>query len=155
MFVKMPGWKPKELGGIEKPKEVTVTTFHKYNTEIPSGLNYYVLFQFVIVLAGATLFLIFETKEPFGDNMLLKLAAASLIIFSLLNIGGIFEKKKWVPALEYLRMVLLSVLVFLLLRNSPFFMIVGAITGVVVVVSFLWFSRYKIQFRAEPTGEQR
>ena len=148
MFTKMPGWKPTELGGIEKPKEVSTTTFHKYNTEIPPGLNYYVLFQFIIVLIGATLFLIFETKEPFGDNLLLKLSAATLIIISLLNIGGIFEMKRWVPALEYLRMVLLCLLVFLLLRNSPLFTAVCIATGVVTIISFVWFSRYGSQFKA-------
>ena len=62
-MVKMPGWKPDELGGPPNLKPVTNETFHKYNTEIPAGLNHYVLFQFVIVLLGTTAFLIFQSAR--------------------------------------------------------------------------------------------
>ncbi|HWB65139.1 MAG TPA: sterol desaturase family protein [Chitinophagales bacterium] len=147
MLVKMPGWKPKELGGSEIPKPVSVQTFHKYDTDIPAGLNYYVLFQFVMVLVGTTIFLQGEAKPPFTENILLKIGVASLIIYSLFNIGGIFEKRSWVPALEYLRLIITAIVVILLLQNLAAFTYAAAAIAAVAVVSVVWFSRYYSEFK--------
>ena len=147
MMLKMPGWKPEELGGVQPLKEVTPQTFHKYDTEISGGLTNYAFAQFVIVLLSTTVFLVFQSQPLFKENYLLKIVAASLIILSLTTIGGIFEKKSWVPALEYLRIAAISVFVFMLLKNSSLIFLAGTVTGIVALGSAIWFTRYLGEFQ--------
>ena len=147
MLVKMPGWKPEELGGVSELKPVTPQTFHKYDTEISPGLNYYVLFQFIITLAASTSFLVFQGQSPINDHVGLKVSLAGLIIFSLFNLGGIFEKKSWVIGLEYLRIVLLSAVVIVVFNNYTLTNVVGIITVLIAVISIAWFSVYLSEFK--------
>ena len=154
LLVKMPGWKPEELGGPGELKPVTPETFHKYNTEIPPGLNYYVLFQFIIILAASTSFLVFQGKGPINDSMALNAALACLIIFSLFNLGGIFEKKSWVLGLEYLRIVLLAGVIIVLFNNYSLLNVVGIVTLAVSLTSIIWFSLYFSEFKSQTTQTQ-
>lgn len=147
MMLKGPGWKPAELGGVPPAKDVSYNTFHKYDTDIPGALNYYVLAQFVLVLAGTTIFLNTEMKEPFAGNVLLKIGTAAVIVLSLVNIGGIFEKKAWVPILEYTRLAATAGVVMLLVKNSPNFYIISGTVAAIVVVSAIWFSGFLQQFK--------
>ena len=145
MMIKAPGWKPEELGGIQPPKEVTPETFHKYDTEISSGLTNYAFFQFVLVLLVTTSFLVFQDKTPFNENLLLKIGAASLIIFSLVNIGGIFERKTWVVFFEYLRIIATGV--FLILFFQHFSLVTFSIVvALISVLSLLWFTKFRNEF---------
>jgi sterol desaturase/sphingolipid hydroxylase (fatty acid hydroxylase superfamily) len=146
LLVKMPGWKPEEMGGTEVHKKVTVASFQKYDTDIPAGLSYYVFFQFIIVLVSATMFLLFEAKSPFTDSMLLKGGAALLIIFSLLTIGGIFDKRNWVKPLEYVRLAATALAVILMFRDTSQFNVIAIVVTALVLVSCAWFSRYSSEF---------
>ncbi len=145
MMFKMPGWKPAELGGVQPLKEVTPQTFHKYDTEISPGLTNYAFFQFVIVLLGTTFFLLFESKSPFNESWLLKISVASLIIFSLLNIGAIFERKTWVVGLEYFRIIALSLFLGFLFRSFSFSIAI-AVVAIVAIISLLWFFKFRNEF---------
>ncbi|MBP6732219.1 MAG: hypothetical protein KA149_09180, partial [Chitinophagales bacterium] len=127
-------------------KEVTPQTFHKYDTEISSGLTNYAFFQFVLVLVATTTFLLFHSKPPFSQNWALTLLAAALIIFSLTNIGGIFERKSWVTALEYLRIVAISALFIMLLKGTAFFTTAIITIAAVALLSLLWFTKYREEF---------
>ncbi|MES2619722.1 MAG: sterol desaturase family protein [Bacteroidota bacterium] len=147
MMFKMPGWKPEELGGVAPLKEVTPQTFHKYNTEISGGMTNYAFTQFVIVLLSTTVFLVLQSKPPFSESLVLKTLVASLIVLSLVTIGGIFERKSWVPALEYLRIAAISIFVFALLRHSSLIFVAGIVTGIVALGSALWFTRYLGEFQ--------
>ncbi len=147
LLVKTPGWKPEELGGVSPLKPVTPETFHKYDTEIPPGLNYYVLFQFIIILAASTSFLVFQGKSPVNENIILKVSLAGLIIFSLFNLGGIFERKTWVLPLEYLRIVLLAAVVVVVFNNYALANTVGIITVAIALISIAWFSFYLSAFK--------
>ena len=146
MMVKAPGWKPAELGGVEPLKPVTPQTFHKYDTEISSGLTNYAFVQFVIVLLCTTAFLLFQGKPTLAENLPLKIFTAALIILSLVNIGAIFEKKTWVTALEYLRILAVSGLVVLLAANTSIFVPAIVLVGLFSVISILWFTRFKQEF---------
>ncbi|MFM2307643.1 MAG: hypothetical protein RLZZ367_2312 [Bacteroidota bacterium] len=146
MMVKAPGWKPAELGGVEPLKPVTPQTFHKYDTEISSGLTNYAFVQFVIVLLCTTAFLLFQGKPTLAENLPLKVFTAALIILSLVNIGAIFEKKTWVTALEYLRILAVSGLIVLLAANTSIFVPAIVSVGLFSVISILWFTRFKQEF---------
>ena len=152
MLVKMPGWKPAELGGVSEPKPVTPGAFHKYDTEISPGLNYYILFQFIIILVSATTFLVFQGKSPINDSLVLKISLAGLIVFSLFNIGGIFEKKRWVLALEYARIVILAFVIIVLLNHETLSNALGISTIVISLISLVWFSFYISEFKTRATS---
>lgn len=138
MLIKMPGWKPAELGGVEPLKPVTPQTFYKYDTEISGGLSNYVVAQFVLVLLGTTLFLNFEMKLPLSEHPWLKVAAFALITLALLNVGAIFEKKKWVVMTEYIRLLATAGMV-LYFFNTP---LAIAIIGIATLACMFWFSRF-------------
>ena len=146
-MLKKPGWKPEELGGVQPLKKVSPQTFRKYNTEISSGLTNYAFVQFVIVLLGTTAFLVLQTQPLFKGNYLLKIIVASLIILSLLTIGGIFEKKNWAPVFEYLRIAATAALVLVLLKDSSLIFAIGAVTAVVALLSAFWFARFLNEFQ--------
>jgi alkylglycerol monooxygenase len=144
LLCKYPGWRPEELGGPSPVKPVTPETFRKYQTEIQAGLNYYVLFQFVIMLLASTAFLIEQNQPPFATNMAWKIGATLLIILALMNIGGIFEKQWWLPALEFTRIILTSAAFVFLLRDS---VAAVALISVFALISMIWFSRYFGDFK--------
>jgi len=154
LLIKAPGWKPAELGGVSQLKPVTPATFNKYDTEISAGLTRYVLFQFVIILAASTAFLIFQGQSPINDSLGLKVGLAGLIVLSLLNIGGIFEKKRWVLVFEYARIVILAAVIIVLLNNEKLSNALGISTVVLSLISLIWFSFYIAEFKSQtPIGE--
>lgn len=148
MMVKAPGWKPAELGGVEPLKPVTPQTFHKYDTEISSGLTNYAFVQFVIVLLSTTAFLLFQGKPTLAENWPLRVLTASLIILSLVNIGAIFEKKKWVLFSEYIRIIAIAGLIVVLALNSALFTAATVTAAVFGLVSLLWFTRFSKEILA-------
>lgn len=146
MMFKAPGWKPGELGGTQPLKEVSPLTFHKYHTEISSGLMYYAFVQFVLVLLGTTAFLIFQAKPPFADSWVIKFTASALIIFSLVNISGIFEKKRWLPVLEVIRLLVLCASVIWLFKTISWIAILIALLAVVVLLFLFWLAKFRKEF---------
>ena len=108
MLILAPGWKPAELGGMIAYREVSPATFEKYDTPIPRRLTGYILFQFSILLLGASAFLFLEK----GFDWPTRIAASLLIIFSVVNIGGLFEVRRWAVITEGLRAAILSGLAY-------------------------------------------
>ncbi len=143
ILFKRPGWLPDELGGIQHPREVKPETFHKYNTRSPKGLNYYVFLHYVIVLAGTTVFL-FKAKD---FNFWTNAGLITLIILTLVNLGGMFEARRWVFALEALRLLAITVTFKLLLQGSALQIPVTLITFITAMVSLIWLSKYRTLFK--------
>jgi len=142
ILLKPPGWLPEELGGIQKPKEVTPETFHKYNTRTPRGLNYYVLLHYMMVLAGTTAFIFMFKDFPFWTNA----GLTTLIVLSIVNLGGIFERKRWVFALEAGRLTSMSITTVFIMRDSGLFLLAIILVSVISLTSILWLSRYRSLF---------
>ncbi len=153
MFLKMPGWKPNELGGMLDYPKVSVQTFHKYDTEISSGLNNYVLAQFVVVLLGTTAFLVLMGGKPVGEQLGLKVAIASWIIASLTSFGAIFEKRTWALPLEFIRLVGGIALVMAAVTPLEHFTGTSIIAAVTVgsIASVIWFWAYRSEFAETQT----
>ena len=146
MLVKPPGWKPPELGGPEVVKEVTPASYHKYDTTIPMGLNYYILFHYLLILGGTTAFL-FMAKDL---TMWLSILVAALVIISIIDLGGLFEKRKWVWVLENVRVLLVSVGLPLLFAGHPLFGWMILASAVHLLVSTIWLARYRgLFYKAE------
>lgn len=98
----LPGWQP-DSGKVEH-KKFDPDKFVKYDTHIPSRLNYYIFFHKVLILTGTTLYLFSSERFGWSENVFFGL----LIIWSLLNLGAMFEMKKWIVASEILRLIVVA-----------------------------------------------
>ncbi len=99
VFLKPPGWRPDELGGLQRPPEVDRATYSKFDTPAPSGLSAYACAQFALVLLAASALL-------FGQARLSRatLAAGALAITaSTVSVTALFERRRWALRLELLR----------------------------------------------------
>lgn len=145
MLLLKPGWKPDYLGGVSAIPEVTPETFHKYDTEIPNGLNYYILVQFVIMLLGATLFL-FSAE---GLELAWRVLLAVLLIWMLVDLGAMFEKRRWAMFSEPARLVVSAAAVVLLFMGGAQFGLAIGVSLTLLLVSLAWFLSYRQVFGAD------
>jgi alkylglycerol monooxygenase len=109
LFMK-PGWLPPSLGGYRVAPDVDRSVYKKYETPASMLLNLYVLFQFILCLGGASLFLFFASKFAFGEKALISL----LITMVVVNCGVLFENRSWAPFAEWIRIISYSTLLAIL-----------------------------------------
>ncbi len=96
-----PGWKPAELGAIERPREVSVETFEKYDPKVPAPLAWYAFAQFVVALVAAFVLLQKAGSLPLSQSAV----GAFFVAVALAGVGGVFEHAKWAGTLETARQV--------------------------------------------------
>lgn len=96
-----PGWRPPELGAIERPREVSTETFVKFDPSVPAPLAWYGFAQFVSALVAGFLLLRRADSIPVG----LALAPAFFVALALAGVGGVFERAKWARSLETARLL--------------------------------------------------
>jgi sterol desaturase/sphingolipid hydroxylase (fatty acid hydroxylase superfamily) len=101
-----PGWLPQSLGGYRNPPVTDRTTATKYDTPAPLRLSLYVLFQYILCVAGTALFLF--NQESF--SLVQKTAVTALITWVVVNCGVLFENRPWVIRAEWVRIVSFSVI---------------------------------------------
>ncbi len=135
-LVKKPGWLPASLGGYRSAPEIDMTAYKKYETVSAMALNLYVLFQYVLCLAGTALFLFNANKFIFSE----KAFVAVLISVTVVNCGVLFEKRPWVKWSELARIILYPIL-FLWFFTSDLNIIMIASASVYLILSLTWFLR--------------
>jgi len=96
-----PGWRPAELGEMERPRPVTPETFEKFDPPVPAVLAFYGFVQFATALAAAFLLLQRAPSLPVG----VLVAPAFFVTLALAGVGGIFERAKWARPLETARLI--------------------------------------------------
>jgi sterol desaturase/sphingolipid hydroxylase (fatty acid hydroxylase superfamily) len=159
VLYKKPGWRPDYQGGYQAPPEVDKASYRKYDVKGEASLHYYILFQFIIALAGTALFL-FNAGTL---SLSIKLSAALLILFSLISLGSLFESPRKIMPLEVIRLAFTVMLVVFLGKQAAW---AGTFLGIGVVyflVSALWLfsagSRKKmgkpVELLKTPAPEQR
>jgi alkylglycerol monooxygenase len=100
-LLKKPGWLPEEMGGYQAPPEVDKAHYRKYHPHYARQVSYYVLFQYLLAL-GATAWFLFQ-QDGFETYQQVGIVAA--ITWTVVNCGALFETKRWVIAMEFLRIV--------------------------------------------------
>lgn len=131
-----PGWKPAYINEYA-PAPVSAPDYTKYDTSVPARVNYYVLFQYVVTLAGATFFLLKAGQMDFVP----KLIACTLVVLSIVNYSALFESKKYAVAIDVVRIVVTALtLVFYFGINTPVFI---AVSSVWVLISCFWLFKIK------------
>jgi sterol desaturase/sphingolipid hydroxylase (fatty acid hydroxylase superfamily) len=99
-----PGWKPPELGEIERPREVSSETFEKFDPPVPAPLAWYAFAQFVVALAAAFVLLQRADTLPLAQAAV----GAFFVAIALAGVAGVFESARWAGTLETARLLTLA-----------------------------------------------
>ena len=116
VLLRKPGWRPAYLGGAIVPKEID-TQRQLYDAQSNRNVHIYIVFQFALLLAFASFFLfgVGDAEHP-KFNTLQKYIATFFIIFSVINIGGLFENKNWSKPTEIIRLLCIPIVLYFLLH---------------------------------------
>ncbi len=101
VFLRAPGWRPDDLGGYQPALEVDKASYRKWDVAVPRGVAVYVIGQYLALLAGAALFL--NRQHHLAPSLLW--IGASVIVLSVMALGGLLERKRWAPWLEAARLL--------------------------------------------------
>ena len=135
IFMK-PGWLPASLGGYRAAPEVDRALYKKYETPAPMLLNLYVLFQFVLCLAGASLFLFFAKEFNLPEKAFISL----LITLVVVNCGVLFENRSWGVYSERIRIFLYPALLAILTYLNGWSVWLYLLSATYFIISIGWFS---------------
>jgi hypothetical protein len=142
LFMK-PGWLPDYLGGYRAAPPVEKATYQKYDSLSSLSLNLYVLFQYILCLAGTSMFLFNAGKFTLGEKAIITLIISVVVV----NCGVLFENRPWIRYAEWIRIgvypLLLSAAVYLYSLPS-FFYGAGALY---LFISAFWFGRIDKQLK--------
>lgn len=128
-----PGWLPEYLGGYRAVKEVP-KDFKKFDTTVPAPLNYYVFFQYVLLL-GLTAFFLFNVSS---FDALSKIGVSVLIIWTTVSFSGIFEQNKWFQYQEILRIAAFGAAIWWISKDLLSFPFSPSLPILLSLVSFIW-----------------
>jgi sterol desaturase/sphingolipid hydroxylase (fatty acid hydroxylase superfamily) len=140
------GWRPEGLPANPVVPEVTHQSVIRYDTQVPRGLNVYVLVQFVGALALAVSLLV-------ADRSLTRIELvipAALVLWALVNIGGILDHRGWALLSELLRLPATAVALAAWMPDAAWRP--PALGGLVLAVTGFWLYvfTYRRQFDNAP-----
>jgi sterol desaturase/sphingolipid hydroxylase (fatty acid hydroxylase superfamily) len=128
-----PGWLPEYLGGYRVVKEVP-KDFKKFDTTVPAPLNYYVFFQYVLLL-GLTAFFLFNVS---AFDAWAKLGVSVLIIWTTVSFSGIFEQNRWFQYQEILRISVFAAAIWWISKDMLPFSPSIALPILISISSYIW-----------------
>jgi alkylglycerol monooxygenase len=97
IFLKPPGWRPADVPFDQPP--YTPLDGRKYDAQPPAGLQVNAIVQFLLAM-GAVIALLFG-GTLLGDGV--KVALAVFAVWGLVDVGGIFDRRAWLPPSEVVR----------------------------------------------------
>ncbi|MBS1595823.1 MAG: sterol desaturase family protein [Bacteroidetes bacterium] len=138
MVFARPGWLPDYLGGFQPVKEVDRNAYEKYDADTTGGFRAYGAVQFAIVLVGLLAYL----DDFAAMTTFYKWFFASMMVISILIIGGIFERRKWTVWAEVVRLMLVLATVnsFYYYWHNGWLLKIEIISLVSFAVSMVWFT---------------
>ncbi|MEM7552320.1 MAG: sterol desaturase family protein [Bacteroidota bacterium] len=137
-----PGWFPEEMGGYQKPPEVNTDSYQKYDNSASHKLIYYALLQYALAMIGTLLFLFHHSNM----DMIWKLIIASILVLTITNCGGLFDRKLWVKWLEWIRLITI-VLMYLIASFSTYILpYIHTVILTSISVSVIWFWFLQTEF---------
>jgi sterol desaturase/sphingolipid hydroxylase (fatty acid hydroxylase superfamily) len=100
IWVMPQGWRPAGLPPNPIAPEVTRENVIRYDTQVPRSLNAYAFLHFAGALLLAVGLLAAGKSLPKSELAV----AAALVLWALLDIGGIFDHRRWALPAELLRL---------------------------------------------------
>jgi alkylglycerol monooxygenase len=98
LWVMPPPWAPEEE---THPPDPEVRGRSKYDPPLRPAVRWYVLAQFIPAVAATALALFYRAAAPRA----LLVAAALLVLWTLVALGGLLDRRRWAPAAEVPRLV--------------------------------------------------
>jgi sterol desaturase/sphingolipid hydroxylase (fatty acid hydroxylase superfamily) len=138
------GWTPPGLPEGPRAQQVTRATLQKFDPQLPLGLNLYVLTQFAVTLVlSVAVLLLSDSHAPLSEILF----PTVFVLWSLGNLGGVLERKRWALAAEVLRLAALPWGVASVVTTSPSWLPLAAGSAFAVVLA-AWLLRYRGEFTA-------
>jgi alkylglycerol monooxygenase len=131
-----PGYDAK-MAAYQPIPVVDRANYQKFDTTIPQGINYYVLFQYGLMVLATFPFLQFQADLGWTEKTLI----AILIGLTVVNFGWLFESRAWAFRLEAARLVACAAAAFWLLMPLTGGLWLAAAVGVLAVGSLAWLWR--------------
>ncbi len=104
VWVKGPGWDPRDPHAPERIPEVSRAEQRRYDPQMSKALAAYALLQFIITIALSLVVLAAGPKSVSAQHI----ALAGFALLSMLSIGAVMEGKSWGAPVEALRNALLA-----------------------------------------------
>ncbi len=136
LWFKPLGWMPRGVEPLAPPAEVTRGSLQKFNPRVPRRLSLYVGVQFVLALVGGVLIMYWADQKIERWKLILPVAA---VIWTLMNLGAIFEKRAWVFRSELLRLTAIFAVAVGYAARTDNFPVTAAIVASWFLVSLAWF----------------
>ncbi len=114
VFLKPPGWRPKDLGGPVVPHAWDHDHCRKFNTQVTVAMGTYVAVQFALLLAFTSFFLFRQTDMCRSAQW----TCAGLLVIWVMDIGLLLEGGRMPIALEALRIALLGAWIYVVLGTT-------------------------------------
>ena len=97
IFFKPPGWRPADVPF--EPIPYTPLDGRKYDASPPSGLTAYSFVQFALAMGAVIALLFLGERLPVSH----RLAVALFAVWGLADVGGLYDRRPWLPASEIVR----------------------------------------------------
>ena len=94
-----PGWLPEEMGGYQAAPAVDKKTYTKYEAPGFPPARFYILLQYGLALLFTAFFLFNQDKFAAGEQLVF----TGLVVWSVMNCGGLFEMKGWAFQSEWIK----------------------------------------------------
>jgi alkylglycerol monooxygenase len=145
------GWRPAGLPANPPAPEVTPQSVIRYDTRVPRGLDIYALVHFA-ALVPMTVGLMAAGEGPIRPELII---GAVLVLWGMLNIGGIFEHRRWAFPSEILRLPATAAALASRLPEAPWHPAAPAGLALAVVASWLVLRDYRREFDGAPQPHSR
>jgi sterol desaturase/sphingolipid hydroxylase (fatty acid hydroxylase superfamily) len=129
------GWTPRGLPPQPSAQEITPQVLKKYNPRVPATVTAYAVFQFVLVLVVANVILLAADRHAPRRELVVP---SLFVLWSLVNLGGIFELRRWAFWSELPRTLVLAAGVYATALDSEWFVPAMLAGLLVAAVSILW-----------------
>lgn len=133
-----PGWMPENLGGFRKPKEPEAN-YLKFDFTIPTSIQYYVFFQYALILVATSIFLFSIEKLALFQQIM----GAFTVVISVMIIGQILSVRKSALNYETIRIVV-SGMIFFILLNHNLLLVMAALAP--LAFSLIWLLKVRKEF---------
>ena len=110
VMLKPPGWRPSYIGEALTPKEIEPNR-KLYDANAQPKVTVYIVVQFILLLAFASYFLFSVAQFSLPKQIV----SILFIFISSVTIGTMFENKKWLFRLEFLRILMIIPMLYFLI----------------------------------------
>jgi alkylglycerol monooxygenase len=145
------GWRPEGLPRNPSAAEVTPQTVIRYDTRVPASLDFYALAHFVAILPMAVGLMAAAESLPRIEVA----GGAALVLWALLNLGGIFDHRRWAFPSELLRLPATAAAVASRLPDAPWLTAVLTALALAVGASWVCLVAYRREFDGAPRSPSR